>query len=226
MVDDAVLPNFSSEDLDAIRAELHATKIDETVTPVPSTFVQPKRRRGRPRKNPLPVDSGEIEASTPEKFITPAKLTKRDEREVADRLAKLMTGLTGLAAVATQPYVEMRDDEAKDIAEPLASYLIRNADTIPVANQILENYDLAAIVLGVMAYVVRVYGERRVELAERPKPRPVAIGGNNSQRTAISRVSEIQEQTNAGQQDEGTNPETGLAYPSRFVATAIPPSGL
>jgi hypothetical protein len=219
MVEEGTLfPNFSAADIEELKAKLHAPSIDETVVPVPTTFAQPKRRRGRPRKNPLP-EFQDQEASTPEKLLTPAKLTKRDEREVADRLSKLMTGLTGLAAIPSRPYVEMTDEEAKDISEPLASYLIRNADTIPIAHQILENYDLAAIVLGVMAYVVRVYGDRRHELSERPATR---VGTKQAERPTLVRVTEIQDATNAGVTNEGTDTETGPTYPSRFVATAVP----
>lgn len=107
--------------------------------------------------------------------IIPAKLTKRNEREVNERLQAMMMGGTGILG-NIRPYMEMTEDEAKAICEPLASYLVRNADVIPVANQILENYDLAAITIGVASYVARVYSNRRDEIGtERRSSSPAPI---------------------------------------------------
>lgn len=211
MAEDIVIPDFTLDDLDAVKAELGLSDIDESEKPIPQIQPQPKRRRGRPRKNPLPPEQ---EVSLPEKIIEPAKLTKREERDVADRLAKLMTGITGLISVPTRPYVEMTDEEAKDISEPLASYLVRNADTVPIAREVLENYDLALIVLGICAYVVRVYGERRNEIASNP-----ALA-RNAKRPTLVRVSEVQEQTNERQSDEGETAETSIEATSRLVASS------
>lgn len=97
--------------------------------------------------------------------LPPAPLGKRDEREVKVRIQNIMLGATGILGNAKE-YLAMTDDEAEAIAEPLASYLVRNADTIPVARQVLENYDLAAITIGVGAYVVRVYHDRVIESSE------------------------------------------------------------
>jgi hypothetical protein len=58
----------------------------------------------------------------------------------------------------------MSEEEARAISEPLSSYLVRNADVLPVARQILENYDLLAITIGVGAYVSRVYHDRSEEV--------------------------------------------------------------
>ena len=215
MTDDIFIPDFSADDLASVKAELGLSDIDESVVSIPQVQPQPKRRRGRPRKHPLPEGSQPLESSTVEKIIEPAKLTKRDEREVAERLSKLLTGATGLASIATKPYVEMTDEEAKDIAEPLSSYLVRNADTIPIARQILENYDLAAITLGVIAYLVRIYGDRRNELASRPQSQ----SERNTQRPTLVRVSEIQEQTNERQSRERANSQTGIEDTTRFVAS-------
>ncbi len=177
--------SFSPEEIEAIRANAGITDLPPADGPI--TLDQPpvrsrKRRRGRPRainpdgtyKYPKPGDD-EVTDSGPESdrdaspLLSPAPLTKRDEKEVATRLVNILTGATGMAGVV-KPYLEMTEDEARAIADPLSSYLVRNADTIPVARQVLENYDLLAIALGVMAYVIRVYRDRSNEVANRERP--------------------------------------------------------
>ena len=212
--EEIVIPNFDLADLQGAMSELGLNPIDESEKKIAEVHPQPpRRRRGRPRKNPLPEPT-EVEASLPEKIVEPAKLTKREEREVAERLAKMLTGITGLISIPTRPYFEMTDEEAKDISEPLASYLVRNAETVPIAREVLENYDLALIVLGICAYVVRVYGERRAELASQP------ANTRNTQRPSLLRISEIQEQTNQRQSNEGEVAETSVEVASRLVASS------
>lgn len=187
---DDLLPSFSfSEDEIAnIKASLGAVDVDETQD-APVNEIRPRRKPGRPRKNPLP----EPEVSTSPEFKSPAiPLTRREEREVAERLANILGGITGMGGVV-KPYIPMTDEEAKAIAEPLASYLIRNEPTSGIAREILQNYDIVAMVLGVGSYGVRVYSDRKHELAaERP---------DNT--TATQRVSEHSGQSNGRQPNEG-----------------------
>ena len=210
--------SFSPEEIERIRGEAGVTDLPPTDEPI--VISQPeirprKKRRGRPRalnpdgsfKYKRPGDDSDYPESGPESdnaaspLLAPAPLTKRDEREVASRLVGILTGATGMAGVV-KPYLEMTDDEAKAIADPLASYLVRNADTIPVARQVLENYDLLAIFLGVMAYVIRVYRDRTAEIANRQRP-----SGPASQ--TLSRLEQLRESPKEG-------PENGS--PS-FVST-------
>ncbi len=159
---------FSPEEIAAIKADLQLpeSEVSEEVESAP--IEQPiKRKRGRPRKHPLPEGS-EDKGSGTTPLISPAPLNKRDEKEVSTRLQSMLKGGTGIAG-NVKPYLEMTDEEAKAIADPLSSYLVRNADTIPVARQVLENYDLLAIMFGVMAYVARVYSDRSAELANQRK---------------------------------------------------------
>lgn len=156
---------FSPEEIERIKNSFGIADVEAPIASDPETLP----RRGRRRKKSLDVDTEE----TPSDDIPfkPAPLTKRDEREVYERLQNILVGGTGILSNA-KPYFQMTDDEAKAIAEPLSSYLVRNADTIPIARQVLENYDLLAITIGVMAYVVRVYSDRQEEISERQPKRP------------------------------------------------------
>jgi hypothetical protein len=197
---------ITAEDLANIRANLGLTDGPVNATG-DETFVMPKRRRGRPRKSPLPTEDTEPSEFRPPIVDTPAKLTRRDEREVAERLAKMLSGGTGIASMA-KPYLQMTDEEAKDISDPLASYLVRNAETIPIAGQILENYDLAAIVFGVMAYVVRVYRDRRDEVISSTPESP----GRLSQIPLMERVAASQGGDNGRQPGEGSDAFVSTPY--------------
>jgi len=197
---------LSAEELDQIRASI-GTPVEEVppddVTPV---IEQPiKRKRGRPRKvkadgtfvYPRPGEEGTSTVEDrPIVTVPAAPLTKRDEREVANRLASIFIGATGMAG-QVKPYLQMTEAEAEAIANPLSSYLIRNAETIPVAKQILENYDVLAITLGVMAYVVRVYRERSDELA--------ANEANNPKQSFADRVAQFTSGSNNGQAEGNAN---------------------
>lgn len=121
----------------------------------------PKRGPGRPRLprdeygNIIRSESSSGSVSVRRNPLPAASLTKREERQVTERLANILTGATGVASLA-KPYFAMTEDEAKAIAEPLSSYLIRMEPTSKVAKQILDEYDLVAVVMAVMAYGVRV----------------------------------------------------------------------
>lgn len=178
--------------------------------------ISPKRRRGIRRNPAAPVTYiPPIEAPEPEPVFNPVPaaqtFSRRDEREVAERLQNLFTSLTGMPAVVSgKLYLQMTDEEAQNIAKPLASYLIRNEPTQVIAREILDNYDLLAIVVGVMAYVVRVYRDRSTEVAER-EPKPAA-------RQVADRISEHQERNLGGQESGDGSGE--FSFP-----TAIPWNG-
>lgn len=189
-MDEDTLPSFSftPEEIANIKASVGAVDVEPGQEIVNEE--RPKRKPGRPRKNPLPEPEPSTTGIDLKSVNVP--LTRREEREVAERLANILGGLTGIGGVV-KPYIPMTDDEAKAIAEPLASYLIRNEPTSGVAREILENYDIVAMMLGVGAYGVRVYSDRKREL-ETDRP---------TNTTAIQRVSEINESDNGRIPDEG-----------------------
>lgn len=169
------------------------------------------RKRGRPRKQLIEDFPEPIEQHV-ENVVPAVPLTKRDEREVAKRLAQLLTSGTGMASIV-RPYLEMTEEEANNIAEPLASYLVRNEATQVVAREILDNYDLLAIVVGVMAYVVRVYRDRSSEVEERKAksaPRPIA-----------DRVPEYQARNFPGPEVGESNGEHAVAWPSSGISPGL-----
>jgi hypothetical protein len=213
MVDETV-PTFvfDEEKLQAIRDQLGIDPSEApTVETAPINEPPPvKRRRGRPRKHPVSETGTTVpelaeEAGVP---LAPGKLTKRNEKDVAERLVNMLMAGTGIASQA-KPYLAMTEEEAKAISDPLASYLVRNADTVQVAEQILENYDLLAIILGVLAYTVRIYRDRVDEVTEQRKLRPVA----NANPTALDRISKLTDASSAG-------PENGY---DGFVSTPYVP---
>ncbi len=192
MADELPSFTFSEDEIANIKASLGAVDVDEDQE-TPVNEVRPRRKPGRPRKNPLPEP--EFSSDSPSLKSPAIPLTRREEREVAERLANILGGITGMGGVV-KPYIPMTDEEAKAIAEPLASYLIRNEPTSGIAREILQNYDIVAMVLGVGSYGVRVYSDRKHELeAERP---------NNT--TVTQRISERPDQTNGRQPNEGVSP--------------------
>lgn len=200
-------------DIGAIKEALGAIDVDETKSP-PELVERPRRRRpGRPpgAKNKATIAREEREEAIEEQRaaglsidLPAVPLTKRDEKEVSKRLVNILTGVTGIGGLV-KPYVPMTDEEAEAIAEPLASYLVRNEATQGVAREILENYDLLAMVLGMGAYTTRVYKDRKDELASQ---RPANT-------TATQRVSTVEEPTNGRQPHEGTSDQVSLPAVTR-----------
>ena len=166
MIDDLpAVEGFDADEAARIRDALGLGS--EVVSETPDiVFERPRgRRKKRSISESMVSEDTDTDDASQRSIVPPAKLTKRDEREVNDRLANILIGGTGILSLA-KPYLQMTDDEAKAISEPLSTYLVRTADTNPIARQVLENYDLLAIVLGVMAYVVRVYHDRQEEVNE------------------------------------------------------------
>lgn len=206
------IPTFnplSEEEIADLKATLGVVDVDES-QPAPINEVRPKRR-GRPpgSKNKSTVArEGGLLSDDPGITLSPAPLTKREEREVATRLGNIFMGATGMGGMV-KPYIPMTEEEAKAIAEPLASYLIRNEPTNGIAREILENYDLLAMTLGVGAYSVRVYRDRREELAtERPK-----------NTTATQRISDLPPSTNGREPHEGISTLVSVPNVTRSGST-------
>lgn len=155
--------------LAAIRAQFQTIVTDEDFpTEFPSQNEQdpPRRKRGRPpgsKNKPKPSDFAPHRSEDSDlPTLTSPPLSTRDQKEVAKRLAGILTGVTGVASVA-KPYFQMTEEEAEAIATPLSTYLIRQEATSGIAKQVLEEYDVAAFAIALAAYVVRVFLDYRAE---------------------------------------------------------------
>lgn len=114
------------------------------------------RRRGRPpgsRNRPL-------ETEGPRNTVSVPKNARQLEREISERGQYILMGATGLLG-NIRPAIAMHDDEARAIAEPLASYLRKRAEeseaAAAVITDIVERWDVIAVTLAVMGYITRVW---------------------------------------------------------------------
>lgn len=128
--------------------------------------VKPKRPRGRPRKIVAAAPPPEELQATEDTSIgfEPASLITVDEKKLAERLAGALEGVTGIGGAFVKPYMKMTEEEARDIAEPLASYLLRRAPDSETVREFVNNYDLLAVITGTAAYTGRVYQTRKSEV--------------------------------------------------------------
>lgn len=137
---------------------------------IPTEEVATPKRRGRPpgsknRSNvPLP-NLGSI--------------VKGRAGDLSIRGQAILKGTTGLGAI-WRPHILMTDEEAQAICDPLASYLVRQAEYSEVIAEFIDRWDLFAVVIATLAYLVRVIkedNEYRATLresgAERPRRRTV-----------------------------------------------------
>lgn len=210
VMEDVPAFTFTDEEIEAIKAGMGAVNVAEDA-PKPVAEERPKRRGrqvGSKNKATIAREQSTLLGQDPSLVLAPAPLTKREEREVATRLGNILMGATGMGGMV-KPYIPMTEEEAKAIAEPLASYLIRNEPTNGIAREILENYDILAMTLGVGAYGVRVYRDRREELAaERP-----------ANTTATQRVSNLPPSNNGREPDEGVSTLVSLPNATRSGST-------
>ena|ERR1035437_1945735 len=201
---------FSDDEIAAIKASMGAVDVDETQD-APTSEIRPKRR-GRPpgskNKSTAPVLEYSTDLGSGHVELPAAPLTKREEREVATRIGNILTGATGMGSVV-KPYLQMTDEEATAIAEPLASYLIRNEPTNGIAREILENYDLLAMTLGIGSYSVRVYHDRKSEV-ESAKP---------INTTATERVGSAKSASNGSGSYEGDSLQVSVSDVTRSGST-------
>ena len=91
------------------------------------------------------------------------------KQEVQSRLETMISGLTAIPG-AWKPYFQATPEESRNMAEPLASFLIRRAPDSQIVRQFLDEYDIVTFLLAVAAYAIRVirqYRKEKAELAER-----------------------------------------------------------
>ncbi len=211
MTEEFDIPSFSVDDLDLVREKLGITETPSA--DAPTTFETPvRRKRGRPRKSPLPTPES-VAADEPVSILPPAKLTKGEQRELAERLENILFTASGIPAVALdKSYIQMTQAEARNIAAPTASYLERVSEVNPIARQIIDHYDLAAIAIGLIAYFMRVVGDRRDEVRTRPTP----IRGTGKA-SALDRIAQHQA-SNSSVENEANDAEQPNGFSQQFAA--------
>ncbi len=143
--------------------------LDASAPPTPRKRGWPKGVPRGPRRPRADADSAETAADRIRQgiLVTPPDTQVRktyDRAEVQHRLEQVVLGLTGLPG-AWRPYFQATPTEAQNIADPLASYLIRRADDSAVVRAILDEYDLVVFVLALVTYAVRVIHDHRAYAA-------------------------------------------------------------
>jgi hypothetical protein len=179
--------------------------------PVPGDFGTPrftmppnegtKPRRGRPpgskNKPRLHIPSGTD-------IIDKDKLIAERAEKLSAKMQLAGIQITNIFSVLDEPwtFLPMTPKEAKNIADPLASYLYRNGDLGEQAAALFERWDLIALSLALLAYSVRVFKDYRdwrkengptEEPPEIKRPdfgtstnRPVPSGGDQQQQEAAN----------------------------------------
>lgn len=178
--------DFDPEKMAAIRRTrgLNLPGEGETTFQAPPTA---PRKRGRPRKVVAPAPQEELQATESSLGFEPAPLITVDERKLAERLQGALEGVTGITAAFSKDYFRMTEEEAKDIAEPLASYLLRRAPDSEAVREFVENYDLLAILTGTATYTGRIYQTRKSEVeAQRIERQRAARSPSNAASTGVS----------------------------------------
>lgn len=144
--------------------------------PAPRKRGWPKGRPRKPRGDPTSTDSAKVvdvkpslldrlaatgSETQPPNTPAPQNYAKQ---EVQHRLETMISGLTGIPG-AWKPYFQATPQEAENMAEPLASYLIRRAPDSKIVRQFLDEYDIVTFILAVASYVIRVIKDYRREKA-------------------------------------------------------------
>lgn len=201
MTEELTFPGFDEADLESIKSTMGISAEEQ---PDPNVVIEeapapPKRKRGRPRKSPLPTES-DTPSESPRPISRITSISEKlgdvapvgvDEKELAKRLENILSGFSSIpAGLFDREYFQMTKQEAQNIAVPAASYLVRVAPENAIAAQIIEQYDLAAIAIGLLAYFMRVVGARREEIRNRPPSSPTGVKPRAA--SAIQRISESQ----------------------------------
>lgn len=201
---------------------------DATVAPpAPRKRGWPKGRPRKPRGDPASTDSAtpiDVKPSLIDRLAATGKETQPPntsaptsyaKQEVQHRLETMISGLTGIPG-AWKPYFQATPQEAENMAEPLASYLIRRAPDSKIVRQFLDEYDIVTFILAVASYVIRVIKEYRAEkraIAEQQQSRMVdAVRAREVRRERQSAGDALSEVRAAGVQpgerpdeDDGTS---------------------
>lgn len=155
-------------------------------SPTAGSVAGPRKRgwpKGKPRgpRKPRTTTTQQLPPSTLEKLqqtFSAAQDTETEapksyvKTEVQARLEQIILGVTGIPG-AWRPYFQATPNEAKNMAEPLSSYLIRQAPQSAFVRRFLDEFDIFTFIMACIAYMVRVINDhrayRRKQLAEQAR---------------------------------------------------------
>jgi hypothetical protein len=166
-----------------------------------------KPRRGRP---PGSKNKPRLHIPSATDVIDKDKLIAERAERLSAKMQLAGIQVTNIFSVLDEPwtFLPMTPKEAKNIADPLASYLYRNGELGEQAAALFERWDLIALSLALLAYSVRVFKDYREwrkenpnESAEPPEiKRPnFGAGGNRPSQTGGNQ--QQQETPNEGQDE-------------------------
>ncbi len=144
--------------------------------PAPRKRGWPKGKPRKPRGDPESISTAQpvdVKPSFIERIATSGREQSPEtpqpqsyaKQEVQSRLETMISGLTAIPG-AWKPYFQATPEESRNMAEPLASFLIRRAPDSQIVRQFLDEYDIVTFLLAVAAYVIRVIRQYRKEKAE------------------------------------------------------------
>jgi hypothetical protein len=190
-----------------------------TVDPTATAPEKPKRGRGRPK-------GSKNRGSRGPSFIPAARDIEDADKLISEKAGKLsakfqLALVQGTSIVGTLvPPISMRPIEAKNISDPLASYLYRNGELGDRARELVERWDLVALSLALAMYDIRVYKDfikwRKEVDAERSNNRePISeqstVGGNAG--GSVGRSSTEIGRSGGRENPNGERQETEVAGP-------------
>lgn len=163
----------------------------------PEESAPPKRRGRRPGSKNRP--KSEVQLENPNLPLTSA-LRRKTDQELSQRAQGILIGATKIPSVIN-PHIEMRQDEAQAIADPLVSYAKAHVDSERI-EQFVEQWDLIAVGIASAAYGMRVVKEtrddpnigRRVQKPPRPRVvQAVQDSGQSEQQQPVEQGSGYQQ---------------------------------
>ena len=207
--EDVVVPTFTESSYNFTPPE--EIPIGEPQDSSPQESEPPKRRRGRPKGSTNRTKS-DVNLDNPNIPLTSA-LRRKTDQELSRRAQGILIGATKIPSVIN-PHIEMREDEAQAIADPLVSYAKAHVESERI-EQFVEQWDLIAVGIASAAYGMRVVKETRDD----PN-----IGVRGVQRTPRPRVVQPLPVSPEPPREETFQQGTGDFRFSEDAATGLPPS--
>lgn len=199
-IDEAVGPRFADiPDSIPIPASVETVRVSaaesgnvETVRiDTESSNVRTPRRRGRPpgsKNRTKTLLEGVSEINTGVKG--------RVASDVSARAQMVLKAGTSIPSI-WRPYFQITPQEAQDIADPAASWAVRQAEHSEAVEAFIDNFDIVAVIMGCTKYIVRVIKDDREYRSEQAPREHMEPSQRNLRPTrSVEAPMERQEQVN------------------------------